>query len=255
MDLRKNTFIDTHENVEIEYETANVGSRFLANLLDEIIIILTIILIALILILSLFEGSIFNFEVYIQNWNISIVIGIILIVFFILKYFYNVFFEMILRGQTPGKKAVKIRVIQTTGEPINFLSSFIRNLLRLVDELPARYLVGGIVVAYSKKSQRLGDLLANTMVVKIRTSKKLMDNIDSLIETEDINLGLDDLAILASYLNERESFNNNKELDIKLFNYFYKKIKLPMPPVISPSYSITYLERVHDYYSTIDQQT
>ena len=73
-------------------------------------------------------------------------------------------------GQTIGKMAVNIIVVKEDGSPCGFLSSFVRNLFRIVDGFPFCYLVGFIVIAITEKRQRVGDILANTVVVRASPS-------------------------------------------------------------------------------------
>lgn len=72
-----------------------------------------------------------------------------------------------LYGATLGKKAMGLKVIRQSGEPLDWQASIVRNILRLVDGL-FFYLVGAIVVWVSKSKQRLGDMAAHTIVVRAR---------------------------------------------------------------------------------------
>jgi uncharacterized RDD family membrane protein YckC len=70
-------------------------------------------------------------------------------------------------GQTPGKQLLGIKVIdEVTQKPVEMGRAFIRNLLRIIDELPLLYIIGIILVEVEPKKKRLGDMLANTIVVK-----------------------------------------------------------------------------------------
>jgi uncharacterized RDD family membrane protein YckC len=69
-------------------------------------------------------------------------------------------------GQTIGKRFTQIRVVKENGSPCDFGSALIRNILRIVDEQPAVYILGIILIASTDKRQRLGDMLAKTIVVK-----------------------------------------------------------------------------------------
>lgn len=91
--------------------------------------------------------------------------GIVLIFFFLLEWFYPVFFELYVNGQTPGKKLFNIKVVQQDLIPIKLQSSLIRNLLRTVDFLPLLYVFGIVSMVMSTKFQRLGDLAAGTLVI------------------------------------------------------------------------------------------
>lgn len=86
-------------------------------------------------------------------------------VLMLLGFLYYVVFEGTL-GATPGKLVIGLRVVKTDGSKCGISSSIIRNVLRIVDALPALYLLGIILIVSSKSKQRLGDRLAGTMVVK-----------------------------------------------------------------------------------------
>ena len=75
---------------------------------------------------------------------------------------------MIWNGQTPGKRVAGIRVLTTRGEPVTLVHALVRNLMRLVDILPTSYMVGAICILVTRRSQRLGDLAAGTVVVRER---------------------------------------------------------------------------------------
>ena len=90
------------------------------------------------------------------------------IILFVLIFGYDILFEVLSSGRTPGKRLNGLRVVRVGGFPVGFLSSAIRNTLRLVDFLPAAYLVGCIAILASKRNQRLGDIAAGTLVVRER---------------------------------------------------------------------------------------
>ena len=94
--------------------------------------------------------------------------ALVLAVFFLIYYGYFIFFEAVWNGQTLGKRAVHIRVIKDDGRTIQTIDSVGRNLLRIVDQLPILYAIGIASVLLSRKSQRLGDLVAGTVVVHER---------------------------------------------------------------------------------------
>ena len=101
------------------------------------------------------------------------VVGIALVVLlvFAIGWGYFIFFELIWNGQTPGKRAVGIRVLTVRGEPVTLVHSLVRNLLRLIDALPSAYMVGIISILVTSRSQRLGDLAAGTIVVRERSAE------------------------------------------------------------------------------------
>jgi uncharacterized RDD family membrane protein YckC len=79
---------------------------------------------------------------------------------------YFIFWEMLTGGRSPGKAMVGLRVVRRDGRPINFRSSAVRNLMRLVDMLPASYVVGFVAMMLSERRQRLGDTAAGTVVIR-----------------------------------------------------------------------------------------
>lgn len=91
--------------------------------------------------------------------------GLYLLVFFVMLWFYNVLFEVLAEGATPGKKALGLRVMNTNGTPVGWTNSLLRNLIRAVDALPGCYAFGCVAVLLSRDFQRLGDMAAGTLVV------------------------------------------------------------------------------------------
>ncbi len=188
MDLEKNARIETHENVTIAYETANIGSRFLALLLDEIIIMGIIILSVLIAFFAVLGGGGEQMDPETglpAGASLFTTLAVMMIVIFLVQNVYYIFFEMVMKGRSPGKKAAGIRVVSATGEPISFSMSLIRNFLRLLHMIPGGELADALVVIYNKRSMRIGDLLANTMVIKEREEKRFSEKLSVMLAEMD----------------------------------------------------------------------
>ena len=98
--------------------------------------------------------------------------GIILVLSFLMEWFYPVIFE-VYSGATPGKKAVGLCVVHDNGTPVYFVSSILRNLLRVADFFPLFYCTGLISMLLNSEFKRLGDMAAGTLVVYKENSKKL----------------------------------------------------------------------------------
>ena len=98
--------------------------------------------------------------------------GFFLIFLFVIEWLYPVLFEVLSRGQTPGKKLLKISVINDDLSPVTLGASMVRNLLRTVDFLPLFYLVGLVTMLSNQRFQRLGDLAAGTLVISVPESVK-----------------------------------------------------------------------------------
>jgi uncharacterized RDD family membrane protein YckC len=92
-------------------------------------------------------------------------IGLYLIAAFLTVWFYPVLFEVLARGQTPGKRIVGVRVVHENGTPIGWSASILRNFLLVADFLPLLYLAGVVSMCVDSSFRRLGDLAAGTLVV------------------------------------------------------------------------------------------
>ena len=90
--------------------------------------------------------------------------GLVMLFAFFMEWFYNVFFEAGAKGATPGQRSMKLRVMSVTGGPVSLAQAVMRNFLRVVDFMPGFYLTGIVCMLFTKRFQRLGDLVANTVV-------------------------------------------------------------------------------------------
>jgi uncharacterized RDD family membrane protein YckC len=153
--------IDTPEGVSLELTLAGVGSRFTAAIVDYLI--QAVILIALLLVLvygvGLSPGSAGALGAAV--WILG---------FFLVFWGYNVAFEVLNSGRTPGKALNGLRVVLESGAPITFGPSAARNVIRIIDILPSVYLVGMTSILITRKNQRLGDLAAGALVLQERRS-------------------------------------------------------------------------------------
>ena len=149
------------EQIEVSYELAGLGSRFLATFMDTFIVALVVFVLA-VSIGYLRSRFLPDFG---EGW-LAAVIVISSVVLLYVAYF--VYYEVTAQGQSPGKQATGLRVISVDGSPITFEQSAIRNILRIVDALPPLALAGVAAAFWTERQQRLGDLAAGTMVVKER---------------------------------------------------------------------------------------
>lgn len=158
--------IDTPEQVELEFAVAGIGSRFVAVLIDHLIQFLFYLVFGILG--ALLFGAWINRVSMLGKWVYAAFIALN----FLLIWGYFTLFEAFWRGQTPGKRVMKLRVIKDSGRQITLFESMSRNLLRVVDYLPAFYLTGVITMACTKRHQRLGDLGAGTIVVHERSDEQ-----------------------------------------------------------------------------------
>jgi uncharacterized RDD family membrane protein YckC len=154
--------IDTPELVDIEMPLGGIGSRFIAILVDSLILGFAFF------ILGVLAAIIVPALHLVGNVSANWAVGIILLIIFLLLWGYFVLFEAFSNGRTPGKRVAKIRVIHQSGRGINFVEALARNLVRFVDFLPSFYAIGIVVIFLSRRNQRLGDLVAGTLVVRDR---------------------------------------------------------------------------------------
>ncbi len=127
--------------------------------------------------------------------------ALFVLMYFLVPMLYGVVCEWWLRGQTIGKRMMRLRVMDATGLRLRFSQVLLRNLLRPVDSLPACYLVGGAAFFLSRRGQRLGDLAAGTIVVRLPEDDDEPD-LSPLGETGKYN-SLSDHPVLAARLRQR----------------------------------------------------
>jgi uncharacterized RDD family membrane protein YckC len=140
------------EGITFEIPLAGPLSRFLAWVID--LAVITVAFIAMNVVLSLLALI-----------NVDIAMGAYMFLSFAILLSYGIIFEWFWRGQTIGKRFMRLRVKDERGLRLRFDQVVLRNLLRVVDLLPVMYLVGGLTCLVSRRSQRLGDIAAGTVVV------------------------------------------------------------------------------------------
>ena len=155
MRFQKYLTIKVPEGVEFSMPIADPLSRALAVLIDfGIKVMLAAVVGRVLMLVSLLFSDLAQ--------------AVFLIATFAVYMMYPVFFEWYWRGQTPGKRLLKIRVVDANGLNLSFSQVFVRNLLRLADMLPGGYMLGGFSALVTKQGQRLGDIAAGTVVVSQR---------------------------------------------------------------------------------------
>jgi uncharacterized RDD family membrane protein YckC len=160
--------IETPERVPLHFALASIGNRFLACAIDHALQALTIILVAIALSIIATNSSLGNQISNAPKW----VKALLIVVVFLILSGYFAFFEWIWNGQTPGKRWLKLRVIREDGRPVTFWEAAVRNLLRTLDMMPAPfYSLGLISVFISSSDQRIGDMVAGTVVVREREAE------------------------------------------------------------------------------------
>jgi uncharacterized RDD family membrane protein YckC len=160
--------IETPERVPLHFALASIGNRFIACAIDHAIQALALGLIGLSVAILMSFPSIEEVVSSAPKWVLAV--GI-LVVFLILAGYFA-FFEWAWSGQTPGKRWLKLRVLREDGRPITFWEAAVRNLLRTMDMMPAPfYSIGLISVFSTTRDQRIGDMVAGTVVVREREAE------------------------------------------------------------------------------------
>lgn len=173
--MQKSIEITTTQNVTIEYELAPLRERIIGWLLDSLIVMVGWFVIFMLL-------RAVGGEAMFENMGWMMLVGLLP---FLLFFFYNILFEILNIGQTPGKMAMSTKVVRLDGKDPEWSDVTLRALLHLVDSIFSFGVIGAMLVKTTAKAQRLGDMAANTTVIKIqgaRYSFRLADilNIASL---------------------------------------------------------------------------
>lgn len=171
-DFPSHAEFETPENVLIGYPLAGGGTRFLAWLVDQVFVWLTTIFLSLgLLLVGLAVGMIERgflpmdpSDSEASPQSMSYFVGVMLLVFSFGSFLYFCGCEYFLRGTTPGKRLMDLRVVRANGFSLDPASLFLRNLFRFVDHLPPLW----IVPVFSRRTQRIGDMVAGTLVVRDR---------------------------------------------------------------------------------------
>ena len=160
--------IETPEQVEIALPLAGIGTRGLAYLLDLAVQLVPLVILAFALYVVLPEearpSSMLDDEGR-GPWLNQLVLALVSVLVFVVNFGYFAVFELRWRGQSPGKRALGLRVMRDGGYAIDARAALVRNLLRAVDILPTSYLLGMVALFVGRHGKRVGDYAAGTIVV------------------------------------------------------------------------------------------
>jgi uncharacterized RDD family membrane protein YckC len=154
---RAERVILTPEHVPIRLTPAGLGSRFVAVLVDFFIAAAIIGLLKRVFDMTLPAGLA---QAMFTTFSFIVFTG------------YHIFFEVRSQGRTLGKRLAGLRVVDGRGLPITLEQSFVRNIVRVLDFAPVFYGIGGLVSLIDRDNRRLGDILADTLVVQERLPLK-----------------------------------------------------------------------------------
>jgi len=197
--------IRTPQNVTIEYELASLRDRFAALFIDMIIVGSAYILVLILLFQFLNIGD---------SGMIFRVIGLLPILMF---FIYQLLFEMLAHGQSLGKKATGIRVVRIDGREAGLGEHLLRAIFHLIDTLLSGGVLGALLISASPNRQRLGDMTANTTVIKVKFNMRFrLEDIMKINTLEDYevsypdvkNLSEQDMLLIKNILTRYNKYRN-----------------------------------------------
>ncbi len=228
----------TSQNIELEYELGSIGDRLLGYLIDAGIIIAYIIILVTILNFLSFGRA--------NMW--------FLLLMFLPVMLYSLISEIVLSGQSIGKKVMGIKVISLDGNQPSFGQYLMRWLFRLIDFLLMSGLVALIAIAISRKKQRLGDLVAGTVVVKLKNRTSLSETIftpssdpNYIVDyPEIVHLSDRDVQLIKEVLNNYKTSGN-----LSLAQHAQRKIEAVLNITSKENDTIVFLQKIISDYNRI----
>jgi uncharacterized RDD family membrane protein YckC len=168
--MERSIDVATGESVAFTYELAGLGSRFFAVFIDLTIQVLTVVVLFFAFIIFAFhlpdpDGGATSATTFSKTES-AILIAIVSFATFLLFFGYFILFEWLWGGKTPGKRLLGIRVVRDGGFPLDFTSSAIRNVVRIIEFGLGFYALSAIATLADSRNRRLGDMAAGTLVVR-----------------------------------------------------------------------------------------
>jgi len=145
--------IRTPEGIVFSQLLAGPVTRSFASIVDQLCIQVVLTLLGIVI-------------MFLEVVSLNFAIALYILGYFAVSIGYGILLEWAWRGQTIGKRLFRLRVMDVEGMRLQFNQIVVRNLLRFVDALPAFYFVGGVTCWLNAKCQRLGDIAANTVVIR-----------------------------------------------------------------------------------------
>jgi uncharacterized RDD family membrane protein YckC len=214
------------EEVDLQLEIANVGSRNLAILADLAVCGLIFVIVYGLTYIVTRDSATDWFTRFGSN---ALEIGLALVIFGF-QWVYFSFFEWYWNGQTPGKRLMHLRVIKTDGAPVSWSDVLLRNLSRPIDTFGPMGLIGLLMIFVGRKGQRLGDLMARTMVIhETPIDWSIFDQLDAgegdsaAAALPSIRLTAEQWELLHQYLNRRAQLP--ADVQARLAASLYGKLK------------------------------
>ncbi len=248
--------IVTPENIEISYELAGMGSRFVAAFVDHLLQILAILFLTFITTFLTSGASLFGKLV--GGSAPAYIEAIFGVAVFVIIFGYFTAFELLTGGRSPGKRLVGLRVVRDGGYPIDGYASVIRNLVRIADFLPAAYGIGLVSIFFSPEYKRLGDYAGGTLVIKerlvdrprkkhSRTNPQALQYFSQFIRNVD-ELTPDEFQVIRRFVERRH------ELELPIQAHIAQKLALPLVQKLAIEAPITAQIHYADLLEAIEQR-
>lgn len=244
--------IETTQNVILQTELASLGDRVVAALIDYTLIVVYLIII---------REIVFTIGGHWVDLNGNIHLSAEQLIFYIISYIpavlYFAVFEYYMDGRSPGKSAMKIQVVSLNGSHLTIGQVFVRTMFRIIDVWGIRLMlmifvglsmqngfdflpipiIGVLFIAFTKREQRIGDMAAGTVIVKIRKRASLKDTVYHSVEdnykpvyTNVLMLSDYDIRAIKEAIMLAERYNNfkyAKELAIQVKKHLKIEKKVP----------------------------
>ena len=227
----KSIFVTTPDNIKVEYRLAGAGSRVGAAVIDttiQVVAFTVIILIAIWTFFDFIDGSLMDtFE---RGANIM---AVLLALYFVIFFGYFLVFEIVMKGQTPGKKIFGLRTVRANGQPITFIQSIVRNVVRVTIDNTG---LGVIMMLFTKNHTRLGDNLAGTIVISENARKHRTESLTwspfNTNENEELRpvvdekyqISYEEYEIIKDYFARKDGFmDDGYYAQVRVSEYFAQK--------------------------------
>ncbi len=237
--------IHTPQNVEIGFPIAELGKRVIAKSIDYVIVILFFWLVY-----RVYESIVGPLYFLRDMWSNRAVF----ILLFLPVYTYSFWFEVLLRGRTPGKIVMKLQVMRLDGLPYSWENALIRWMFTIIDWLPTMGITGFIAISTTKNGQRLGDLAAGTVLINMKKDVGIdqtilleLSNDYQPVYNQVIRLSDNDMRII------KESFENAvKNKDYETIRKLRKKVESVIQASDQNSNDVNFIQTVmrdFNYYT------